>query len=264
MVQNASAGTAVGTPLRDRLRRRDRGPADRDCGNKTSPESSASMKTRDHITHDIRWLDSGREPQCQPSPAYPDGIDVPSPRPAAKRIGSLASSSCQVPNSFGPGIRRSIVDQPFLYAALPPPLIPFVDLMPPVGGQHLFRCPLQIIGAVGGADGMIFAAKRVSAVSARSENVLLQARDISDVISLRPFKSGAASRPVDREEQPRSEVQSCVLVPFMPFAIGYKRAVVRCRGPLRQAVLDVVQQYLRDRYLEAIRHCVGWYLHCVE
>jgi hypothetical protein len=50
----------------------------------------------------------------------------------------------------------------------------------------------------------------------------------------------------------------------MPFAIGYKRAVVRCGGPLWQAVLDVVQQYLRDRYLEAIRHCVGWYLHCVE
>ena len=149
------------------------------------------------ITHTIEWHDSGREPQCEPNPAYPDGIDVPSPRPAAKRIGSLASSSWQVPNSFGPGIRRSIVDQPFLYAALPPPLIPFNDLMPPVGGQHPFRCPLQIIGPVGGADGMIFAAKRVSAVSARSENVLLQARDISDVISLRPFKTGAASRPVD-------------------------------------------------------------------
>src|SRR6516164_2011529 len=28
---------------------------------------------------------------------------------------------------------------------------------------------------------------------------------------------------------------------------------VRSRGPLRQAVLDVVQRYLRDRYLEAIR-----------
>ena len=44
-----------------------------------------------------------------------------------------------------------------LYAALPPPLIPFIDLMPPVGGQHLFRCPLQIFGPVGGGDCMIFA-----------------------------------------------------------------------------------------------------------
>src|SRR5215831_16206083 len=138
-----------------------------------------------------------------------------------------------MPNSFGPSIRRSALDQPLLYAALPPPLIPFIDLMPPVGRQHLFRCPLQIIGPVGGADCMIFAAKRVSAVSARSENVLLQARDIGHVIRLQPFKSGAASCPVDREEQPRSEVQSCVLVPFMPFAISYKRAVVCCRGPLR-------------------------------
>src|SRR6516225_9942897 len=184
--------------------------------------------------------------------------------PPLKGSGVWHQALGQVPNSFGPGIRRSIVDQPFLYAAFPPPLIPFIDLMPPVGGQHLFRCPLQIIGPVGGADGMIFAAERVSAVSARSENVLLQARDIGHVISLRPFKTGAASRPVDREEQPRSEVQSCALVPFMPSAIGYKRAVVRCRGPLRQAVLDVVQQYLRDGYLEAIWQCVGWYLHCVE
>ena len=179
--------------------------------------------------------------------------------------GSVSSSSpSSMPNSFGPGIRRSILDQPFLYAALPPPLIPFIDLVPPVGGKHVFRCPLQIIGPVGGADCMIFAAKRVSAISACSENVLLQARDIGHVISLRPFKSGAASRPVNREEQLRSEVQSCVLVPFMPFAIGHKRALARCRGPLRQAVLHVVQYYLRDRYLEAIRHCVGWYLHCVE
>ena len=69
--------------------------------------------------------------------------------------GILSSS---MPDSFGPGIRRSILDQPFLYAALPPPLIPFIDLMPPVGGQHLFRRPLQIIGPVCGADGMIFAA----------------------------------------------------------------------------------------------------------
>ena len=25
---------------------------------------------------DIKWLDAGREPQCAPNPAYPDGIDV--------------------------------------------------------------------------------------------------------------------------------------------------------------------------------------------
>ena len=25
---------------------------------------------------DITWLDSGREPQVKPNPAYPDGIDV--------------------------------------------------------------------------------------------------------------------------------------------------------------------------------------------
>src|SRR5262245_64537463 len=97
--------------------------------------------------------------------------------------------SSSMPNSFGPGIRRSIVDQPFLYAALPPPLIPFIDLMPPVVGQHLFPCPLQIIGPVGGADGMIFASERVSAVSARSEDVLLQARDTSHVISLRAIQN---------------------------------------------------------------------------
>jgi hypothetical protein len=92
-----------------------------------------------------------------------------------RKWGILSSS---MPNSVGPGIRRSIVDQPFLDAALPPPLTPFIDLVPPVGGQHLFRCPLQVIGPVGGADCMIFAAKRVSAVSARSRDVLLQARDV--------------------------------------------------------------------------------------
>src|SRR6516162_8855805 len=132
-----------------------------------------------------------------------------------------------MPNSFGPGIRRSSLDQPFLYAAIPPPLIPFIDLMPPVGGQRLFRCLLQIIGPVGGADCMIFAAKRVSAVSARSENVLLQARDVGHVISLRPFKSGAASRPVDLEEKARIELQTRLLVPCVPSAIGHRFAVTR-------------------------------------
>lgn len=29
---------------------------------------------------DIKWLDSGREPQCPPNPAFPNGIDIPSPR----------------------------------------------------------------------------------------------------------------------------------------------------------------------------------------
>src|SRR5262245_51491478 len=106
--------------------------------------------------------------------------------------------SSSMPHSFSPGIRRSIVDQPFFDAALPPPLTPIIDLVPPVGGQHFLRCPLQIIGLVGGADCMIFAAKRVSAVSARSEDVPLQARDIGHVISLRPFKTGDASLPVDR------------------------------------------------------------------
>jgi hypothetical protein len=28
----------------------------------------------------IKWLDGKREPQCPPNPAYPDGIDIPSPR----------------------------------------------------------------------------------------------------------------------------------------------------------------------------------------
>jgi hypothetical protein len=28
----------------------------------------------------IEWIDTGREPQCPPNPAYPDGKDIPSPR----------------------------------------------------------------------------------------------------------------------------------------------------------------------------------------
>jgi hypothetical protein len=148
--------------------------------------------------------------------------------PGAPR--SLVSS---MPNSFDPGVRRRSSINPFLYAALPPPLIPFIDLVLPVGRKHLLRCPLQIIGVVGGANCMIFAAKRVRSISARGENVLFQTRDIGHMMSLRPFKAGAAGRPIDREEQARSELQSCVY-----------------RGPLRQAVLDMVQQYLRNRYLE--------------
>src|SRR5262249_28900411 len=60
------------------------------------------------------------------------------------------------------------------------------------------------------------------------------------------------------------ELQPRILVPCMPSAIGHKLAVTRYRRPLRQAVLHMVQQYLRDRYLEAIRFCIGWNLHCVE
>ena len=110
---------------------------------------------------------------------------------------------------------------------------------------------------------MVCAAPRVIAVSARSEDVFFQARDVGHVVSLRPFKARTARRPVDREEQLRIEPQACVLVPSMPPAIGHKLAVLRYRGPLRQAVLHMVQQYLSDCYLEAIRFCIGWDLHCV-
>jgi hypothetical protein len=78
-----------------------------------------------------------------------------------------------MPNSFGPGIRRSILDQSFSYAALPPPLIPFIDLMLPIGGQYSLCYLLQILGLVGSADGMIFAAMHVGAISACGENVFL-------------------------------------------------------------------------------------------
>lgn len=27
-------------------------------------------------SHKVKWIDGGREPQCQPNPNYPDGIDV--------------------------------------------------------------------------------------------------------------------------------------------------------------------------------------------
>ena len=92
-MQDARTGNADRASLRHRLGRRDRRAAHRGHGDEASVEPSAPMKTRDHITHTIKWLDSKREPQCNPNSAYPDGIDILSPRPAAKRIGSLASSS---------------------------------------------------------------------------------------------------------------------------------------------------------------------------
>lgn len=27
-------------------------------------------------THEVRWIDAGREPQCPPDPAYPNGVDI--------------------------------------------------------------------------------------------------------------------------------------------------------------------------------------------
>jgi hypothetical protein len=32
----------------------------------------------------IEWVDAGREPRCAPNPAYPNGIDIPSPRHGEK------------------------------------------------------------------------------------------------------------------------------------------------------------------------------------
>ena len=149
--------------------------------------------------------------------------------PPLKGSGVWHQALGQVPNSFGPGIRRSIVDQPFLYAALPPPLIPFIDLMSPVGGQHLFRCPLQIISPVGGADCMIFAAKRVSAVSARSENVLLQAQGRSS--SWAAITSGG-------------EQQLSLLRPLLPPFRGLDRRRVRRHVRLEAAgVAELVAQH---------------------
>ena len=68
------------------------------------------MKTRDHVTHTIEWHDSGREPQCEPNPAYPDGIDVPSPRPAAKRSGVWHQLlvKCQTASAQAFAVRSSI------------------------------------------------------------------------------------------------------------------------------------------------------------
>jgi len=40
--------------------------------------------------------------------------------------------------------------------------------------------------------------------------------------------------------------------------------VAAYRSPLGQAVLHMVKQYLRDRYLETIRRGVGRDLHCIK
>lgn len=36
--------------------------------------------------HEIVWLDHGREPQNEPNPAYPHGIDIPSPSEPSCRV----------------------------------------------------------------------------------------------------------------------------------------------------------------------------------
>src|SRR5262249_5698057 len=196
------------------------------CTRRAAIEVSPGRGTVDALSH-LKW-----------------GILAPSP----------ASST---PNSFGPSIRRSVIDQPFPYAALPPTLIPSIGLPLPIGGQRLPCRLLEVVALVSGADCMIRAAKRVITVSARGENVFFQARDIRHVISLWPFIARTACRPVDLEEKARIELQPRVLVPCEHLAIGDKLAVARYRQPLRQAVLHMVQQYLRDRYLEAIRLRIG-------
>src|SRR5262249_53505014 len=117
--------------------------------------------------------------------------------------GILSSST---PNSFGPSIRRSVVDQPFPYAALPPTLIPSVGLPLPIGGQHVPCRLLEVVALFSSADCMVRTAKRVITVSARGENVFLQARDVRHVISLRPFIAGTACCPIDLEEKARIEL----------------------------------------------------------
>lgn len=37
-----------------------------------------NMATGDHFA--ITWFDRGREPECPPDPAYPNGIDIVAPR----------------------------------------------------------------------------------------------------------------------------------------------------------------------------------------
>lgn len=32
------------------------------------------------MTLKVKWWDGGREPQCEPDPRYPNGMDVPAPR----------------------------------------------------------------------------------------------------------------------------------------------------------------------------------------
>src|SRR6516225_1429522 len=232
---------------------------------------SASLRKRPNycalITVRAHRLGARRERPCRCAAEQPDELPPSHGRSPALGNPSSSSSAFSIssrPHSFSPSIRRSVVDQPVLYAALPPPLIPSIDLLLPIGGQHLSCRLLEVVALVSGADCMIRAAKRVITVSARGENVFLQARDVRHVISLRPFIARAACRPVDLEEKARIELQPRVLVTSMPSAIGHKLAVTRYRRPLRQAVLHMAQQYLRDRYLEAIRLHIGWNLHRVE
>src|SRR5262245_5527648 len=50
----------------------------------------ANMRKRNSAMasdHDftVTWFDHGREPQCEPNPAYPDGIDLDARTPEEKR-----------------------------------------------------------------------------------------------------------------------------------------------------------------------------------
>src|SRR6266508_4205540 len=127
------------------------------------------------------------------------GLTFPPSRLGSPSSPSSASFVILGPYIVGPSIRRSIVDQPLFYASLPPLLIPSISLLLPIRGQYLPCCFLEAISLISGADCMIFAAPRVIAVSARSEDVFFQARDVGHVVSLRPFKARTACRPVDRE-----------------------------------------------------------------
>src|SRR5262249_25066853 len=91
MVQHASRRNALGAPLRNRLRRRDRRLADRNCGNKTLPESTdGPMKPYDYITHDIKWLE-------QPSRAAVQA----KPRLSQRHRHSLAAARREKDREFG-------------------------------------------------------------------------------------------------------------------------------------------------------------------
>ena len=60
---------------------------------------------------ELEWLDAGREPQCQPNPAYPNGMDIgPSERPGvcklvlpypAKRCGAYVARCTKCGASVG-------------------------------------------------------------------------------------------------------------------------------------------------------------------
>jgi len=39
---------------------------------------------QEHWHLSVVWVDGGREPQCKPNPAYPDGIDVEVPGPTGQ------------------------------------------------------------------------------------------------------------------------------------------------------------------------------------